>query len=96
MSTSIVRRLDALEAANIPGKSTTIIVRFVVGANGIKDEPTHAWFGYSKEDGEGIYRMDDESAFEFEERARAEAARRKPDGPARVFFMGRTEDGGAV
>jgi hypothetical protein len=94
MSTSIVRRLDALEAANIPGKSVTIIVRFVVGPDGIKDEPTHAWFGYSKEDGEGIYRMDDESALEFEDRAKAEAERRTPDAPARVLFMGRTEDGG--
>jgi hypothetical protein len=95
MSTSIVRRLDALEAANIPGKSVTMIVRFVA-PNGIEDEPNHAWFGYSKEDGEGIFRMDDESALEFEERARAEAERRTPDAPARVFFMGRTKDGGEV
>ena len=95
MSTSIVRRLDALEAANIPGKSVTMIVRFVA-PNGLEEDSNHAWFGYSKEDAEGIYRTDDESALAFEDRARAEAERRTPDAPARVFFMGRTEDGGEV
>ena len=84
------RRLDALEAANIPSESVTMIVRFVA-PNGLEDEPNHAWFGCSKEDGEGIFRSDDESAIEFEERARAEAETRKPDASVRLFFMGRIE-----
>jgi hypothetical protein len=89
MSTSLERRLDALEVANTPHKSITIIVRFVA-PNGLEDEPNRAWFGYSKEDGEGIYRTDDESALAFEDRARAEAERLKPDAPTRLLFMGST------